>query len=328
MTAELSRRALMVTAVAACAIPSVSFSQGGSFPERPIKIVLPAAPGGILDQTGRILGKELQDALGAPVVIENRAGAGGRIGADAVIRSAPDGYTLLLVTNGTLTYIPAVERNGSFKPLNDLAPLSEIGSYNLIMVVHPSVPAKTVQEFISYARSNPGKVNYASSGRASGLHFAGEVFKSLAQVEMTHVAYKGAAPALQDVMANVCQVMFAPGEVLTQVQAGKIRALATTTTRRDPRMPEVPTLSEAGVKGYDLGASISLLGPKGLPREVQDKLVSTVRKILGTAETRGKLEALGIHVVGSAPAQLEARLRAETAALTDVATKLNISAEN
>jgi tripartite-type tricarboxylate transporter receptor subunit TctC len=326
MKAKLFRRVLMAAAVASLAIPTVSHSQG-SFPERAIKIILPAAPGGILDQTGRILAKELQDALGAPVVIENRAGAGGRIGADAVMRSAPDGYTLLLATNGTLTYIPAVERNGAFEPLKDLTPLSEIGSYNLIMVVHPSVPAKTVQEFISYARSNPGKINYASSGQASGLHFAGEVFKAMTRVDMTHVAYKGSAPALQDVIANVCQVMFATGEVLTQVQAGKVRALATTTTRRDPRMPTVPTLSEAGVNGYNLGASISLLGPKGLPREVQDKLVTSVRKVVGSTDVRVKLEALGIHVVAGTPTQLEAQLRAETATLTDVAMRLNISAE-
>jgi tripartite-type tricarboxylate transporter receptor subunit TctC len=327
MKARLSRRALMTAAVASFAVPAVSYSQGTSLPERAVKIILPAAPGGILDLTGRILAKELQDALGAPVLIDNRTGAGGRIGAEAVMRSAPDGYTLLLATNGTLTYIPAVERNGAFDPLKKLTPLSEIGSYNMIMVVHPSVPAKTVQEFISYARSNPGKIYYASSGQASGLHFAGEVFKAMTRVDMTHVAYKGAAPALQDVMANVCQVMFAPGEVLTQVQAGRVRALATTTSRRDPRMPTVPTLSEAGVNGYDLGASISLLGPKGLPREVQDKLVTAIRKVVGSTDVRAKLEALGIHVVAGTPTQLEEHLRAETATLTDVATRLNITAE-
>ena len=321
----INRRHIMLAA--ACSLTGRSQAQSGSYPDRPIKVILPAAPGGILDQVMRLLGKGLQEVLGSPVVIDHRAGAGGRIGADAVMKSPPDGYTLLLSANGTLTYIPASDRRGSFDPQRDLTPVSLIGSYNLIMVVHPSVPANTLQEFIAYARNNPGRINYASTGQASGLHFAGEAFKSMAGIEMTHIPYKGATPALQDVLANNCQVMFAPGDVLAQVQAGKVRALGTTSSRRDPRLPDLPTISEAGVPGYDIGAWIALLGPQRLPKEVRDKLANSTKMVLAGADVRNQLAGLGITVVDSSPSQLESLMKAETAKLREIAIRLRIDPE-
>jgi len=321
----LSRRQIM--AVTASVLAGRAQAQSGSYPDRPIKVILPAAPGGILDQVGRIMGKGFQEVLGSPLVIDHRAGAGGRIGTDVVMKSAPDGYSLLLSANGTLTYVPAVDRRGNFDPLRDLTPLSLVGSYNLIMVVHPSVPANSVKEFIAYARSNPGRINYASTGQASGLHFAGEVFKSMAGIEMTHVPYKGATPALQDVLANNCQMMFAPGNVLAQVEAGKVRALGTTTLFRDPRLPNVPTISESGVPGYDIGSWIAFLGPQRLPKEVRDKLANAMKTVLADADVRNQLGGLGISVLDGSPSQLEALMKTETAKVREIAIRLKIDPE-
>lgn len=287
-------------------------------------MVVPAAPGGILDQAARSLARSLQEELKTPVIVDNRAGAGGRIGAQSVARAPADGYTLLLITNGTLTYTPATESNLGFDPHKDLTALSQVASYGLLMVVNPSVPAKTVQEFIAYARSHPG-INYGSSGSASGLHFAGELFRSMADVQLTHIPYKGSAPAIQDLLANQVQLMFAPGEAMAQIEAGKLRVLAVTTLDRDPRLPGIPTLSESGLKGYDIPAWMGLFGPPGLPAAVRDRLLAALQRTLTTTDVRKQFNALGMTVVGSTPQQLDALMLTEAARLKDVATRLHIT---
>jgi tripartite-type tricarboxylate transporter receptor subunit TctC len=307
-------------ALVACA------TQAQAWPSKPIRLIVPYAAGGFSDQASRAIGRALSDDLKQPVVIENRGGGGGRIGAEAITRMAPDGYNLLMTTNGTHTYMAVTEKSLSYDPVRDFTPISEIASYGLLMVVNPSVPAKNVQEFIAYAKANPGKLSYASSGPGSGLHFAGEVFKSMAGVDMTHVPYKGSGPGLLDVLSNVCQVIFA-GEAKPHIDSGKVRFLGTTSARRDPRFPDVPTIAEGGLPGYDLTYWVGLFGPKGLPQEVRERLSLAVRNIMKDDELRKQFLGMGMVAVGSTPEQLVDKIRSETAALKAVADASGIVAQ-
>jgi tripartite-type tricarboxylate transporter receptor subunit TctC len=294
-----------------------------AWPSKPVRLIVPYAAGGFSDQSARAIGKALSDELKQPVVIENRGGGGGRIGAEAVSRMAPDGYNLLLTTNGTHTYMAVTEKSLSYDPIKDFTPVSEIASYGLLMVVNPSVPARNVQEFIAYARANPGKISYASSGPGSGLHFAGEVFKSMAGIEMTHVPYKGSGPGLLDVVAGTCQVIFA-GEAKPFVDSGKVRLMGTTSARRDPRFPANPTIGEAGVPGYDLTYWVGLFGPAGLPPDVRARLSLAVKRILQDDTLKAQFTSMGMVPVGSTPEQLVEQIRTETARLKTVAATAGI----
>jgi len=296
-------------------------SSRAEWPNKPIKAIVPYAAGGFSDQTSRIIAEALSRQLKQPIVIENRPGGGGRIGADAVSKMTPDGYQLLLTTNGTHTYMAVTEKNLSYDPVSDFTPVSLIGSYGLLMVVNPSLPVSNVMEFISYAKSNPGKLNYASSGPGSGLHFAGEVFKSMAGIEMVHVPYKGSGPGLQDVMAGACQVIFA-GEAKPLIDAGKLRFLGTTSAVRDPRFPDIPTVSEAGLTGYDLTYWVGLFGPRGMPTDIQTKLNTAVKAALTEPAVRKRLEGMGMVLVGSSPEYMTQQIRTETAKLRAIAATI------
>jgi len=312
-----------------CVLVGVALSAGVGaafadvYPGKPIRLVVPYAAGGPTDQAGRAIAKALSDDLKQPVIVENKGGAGGRIGADAVARMSPDGYNLLLTTNGTHTYMAVTEKSLSYDPIKDFTPISQLASYGLLMVVNPTVPAKNVAEFIAYARQNPGKLSYASSGPGSGLHFAGEVFKSMAGVQMTHVPYRGSAPGLQDVVSNVCQVIFT-GEAKPHVDAGKVRALATTAAMRDARFPNVPTLAESGLTGYDVTAWLGLFGPPGLPADVRSRLSVAVGHILADESLKKQFAGMGMVPVGSSPEQLVEQIRTETAKLRAVAASSGI----
>jgi tripartite-type tricarboxylate transporter receptor subunit TctC len=307
-------------------LAAVAFAWGSgahaqAYPNRPIKMVVPYAAGGFSDQASRILAEGMSRALGQPIVIDNRAGGGGRIGSDMVSRANPDGYQLLMTTNGTHTYMAVTEKNLSYDPVTDFTPVSLVGSYGLLMVTHPSVPARNVQEFIAYARANPGKVNYASSGMGSGLHFAGELFNGMAKTSLVHVPYKGSGPGMQDVLAGVCQVIF-DGAAKPQIDAGKVRFLGTTSAIRDPRFPDAPTLSEAGLPGYDLTYWVGLFGPKGMAPDIQARLNAAVRTVLAEPETQRKLAAMGMTLVGSSPEQLVREIRTETDKLRQIAAAI------
>ncbi len=307
-------------------LAAVAFAWGSgahaqTYPNRPIKMVVPYAAGGFSDQASRILAEGMSRALGQPIVIDNRAGGGGRIGSDMVSRANPDGYQLLMTTNGTHTYMAVTEKNLSYDPVTDFTPVSLVGSYGLLMVTHPSVPARNVQEFIAYARANPGKVNYASSGMGSGLHFAGELFNGMAKTSLVHVPYKGSGPGMQDVLAGVCQVIF-DGAAKPQIDAGKVRFLGTTSAIRDPRFPDAPTLSEAGLPGYDLTYWVGLFGPKGMAPDIQARLNAAVRTVLAEPETQRKLAAMGMTLVGSSPEQLVREIRTETDKLRQIAAAI------
>ena len=307
--------------LAACAFAWGAGAHAQAYPSRPIKMVVPYAAGGFSDQASRILAEGMSRALGQPIVIDNRAGGGGRIGSDMVSRANPDGYQLLMTTNGTHTYMAVTEKNLSYDPVADFTPVSLVGSYGLLMVTHPSVPARNVQEFIAYARANPGKVNYAASGMGSGLHFAGELFNSMAKTSLVHVPYKGSGPGMQDVLAGVCQVIF-DGAAKPQIDAGKVRFLGTTSAVRDPRFPDAPTLSEAGLAGYDLTYWVGLFGPKGMAPEIQARLNAAVRTVLAEPDTQRKLASMGMTLVGSSPEQLVREIRTETDKLRLIAASI------
>lgn len=316
-----SVKGLLAFIAATVLTAGASAAAADSYPVKPIRVIVPYAVGGFADQSSRIIAEAMSQVLKQPLIIENRPGAGGRIGADAVTKMAPDGYQLLLTTNGTHTYMAVTEKSLSYDPIKDFTPISLIGTYGLLMVTHPSVPARTVAEFIAYAKQNPGKVNYASSGPGSGLHFAGEVFKSMAGIDMTHVPYKGSGPGMQDVLAGTCHVIFA-GEAKPLIDAGKLRLLGTTSAVRDPRYPNTPTISEAGLAGYDLTYWVGLFGPKGLPADVQARLNTAVKMVLGDANVVKRLSEMGMVVVGSTPEYLVQQIRTETQKLRAIANSI------
>ena len=288
-----------------------------NYPDKPIRVIVPYAAGGFSDQSSRVIAEALSRELQQPLVIENRAGGGGRIGVDAVSKMEPTGYTLLLTTNGTHTYMAVTEKSLSYDPIKSFTPISVVGSYGLLMVTNPNLPVTTVREFIAYAKAHPGKLNYASSGPGSGLHFAGEVFKSMAGIDMTHVPYKGSGPGMMDVLAGSCDVIFA-GEAKPFIDAGKLRLLGTTSAVRDPRYPDSPTISEAGLQGYDLTYWVGLFAPAGLPSDIQRRLNAAVKKILTLPDVRKRFAELGMVPVGSTPEALVELIRTETARLQAV----------
>jgi tripartite-type tricarboxylate transporter receptor subunit TctC len=300
---------------------SAQLAWADNYPSRPIKVIVPYAAGGFSDQASRIISDAMSRSLGQPMVIDNRAGGGGRIGSDAVTKMAPDGYNLLMTTNGTHTYMAVTEKNLSYDPINDFTPISLIGTYGLLMVINPTVPAKNLKEFIAYAQNNRNKINYATSGMGSGLHFAGELFNAMAKTQMIHVPYKGSGPGMQDVLAGVCQVIF-DGAAKTQIDAGKVRFLGTTSAVRDPRFPDMPTLSESGLTGYDLTYWVGLFGPKGLPADVQARLQAAVKTTLADSEVQRKLNGLGMTLVGSTPEQMVKEIRVETEKLRAIAAQI------
>jgi tripartite-type tricarboxylate transporter receptor subunit TctC len=300
---------------------SAQLAWADNYPSRPIKVIVPYAAGGFSDQASRIISDAMSRSLGQPMVIDNRAGGGGRIGSDAVTKMAPDGYNLLMTTNGTHTYMAVTEKNLSYDPINDFTPISLIGTYGLLMVINPTVPAKNLKEFIAYAQNNRNKINYATSGMGSGLHFAGELFNAMAKTQMIHVPYKGSGPGMQDVLAGVCQVIF-DGAAKTQIDAGKVRFLGTTSAVRDPRFPDMPTLSESGLTGYDLTYWVGLFGPKGLPADVQARLQAAVKTTLADPEVQRKLNGLGMTLVGSSPEQMVKEIRVETEKLRAIAAQI------
>jgi tripartite-type tricarboxylate transporter receptor subunit TctC len=292
-----------------------------AYPTKPIRVIVPYAAGGFSDQSSRMLAEALSQELKQQVVIENRAGGGGRIGVEAVNKMTPDGYSLLLTTNGTHTYMAVTEKSLSYDPIKDFTPVSLVGSYGLLMVLHPAVPVQNISEFIAYAKANPGKLNYASSGPGSGLHFAGEVFKSMAGIDMVHVPYKGSGPGMIDVLAGNVQLIFA-GEAKPHIDSGKVRLLGTTSAVRDPRYPNQPTIDEAGLKGYNLTYWVGLFGPKGLPPEVSQRLNEAVKKVLALPSLRKQFLDMGMVPVGSSPDYLVEQIRSETERLRAVAAKI------
>lgn len=284
------------------------------YPTHAVKIVVPFPAAGTTDIIARFVGVELQKLWGQPVVIENRGGAAGNIGADAVARSAPDGYTLLMATVGTHSInLPLYGKKLPYHPLNDFAAISNVAAVPNVMVINPSLPVNSVSEFIAYAKANPGKINMASSGSGTSIHMAGELFKSMTGTYLVHLPYRGSAPALQDLIAGNTQVMF---DNLTSsighIRSGRLKALAVTSRERSAALPNVPTVEEAaGLKGFEATAWFGLLAPAGTPRDIVNKISQDVGKVLATPEMREKFLGQGAVAVPDSPEQFTAYIRSE-----------------
>jgi tripartite-type tricarboxylate transporter receptor subunit TctC len=305
--------------IAACAVPAawpgssmMPAAAAADYPARPVTIVVAFTPGGPSDVLARILGKTLEQRLGAPFVIENRPGAGGNIAAELVAHAAPDGYMLLNGNNSILATNAALYKTINFDPESDFAPVSLIGSQANILVVNSSVPAKTVAELIALAKANPGKYNFASSGYGAAAHLAGELFKATAKVDIVHVPYKGAAPALQDVIAGHVDMMFATAaSVVGHIRDGTVQPLAVTTLKRTAVMPDIPTLDELGLKGFDAATWHGLVAPGKTPKDIIATLNRATVAALRDSAVKTQLDNLGVDVAGSTPEEFAAYIKAE-----------------
>ena len=284
------------------------------FPSKPIRIVVPFPAGGTTDILARAVAQKLTETLGQSVVVDNRPGAGGNIGAELVAKSPPDGYTLLMGTVGTHAINASLYAKMPYDHVKDFAPVILVAGVPNVLVVNPSVPANNVQELIAYIKANPGKVNFASSGSGTSIHLAGELFKTMAGVSMTHVPYKGSAPAVTDLLGGQVQLMFDNlPSALPQIKAGKLRALAVTSAQRASALPDVPTVAEAGLPGFDATSWFGLLAPAGTPKDVVAKLNAEVAKWLASPEAREKLASQGAIAAGQSPEDFTRHIAAETA---------------
>jgi tripartite-type tricarboxylate transporter receptor subunit TctC len=282
------------------------------YPSKPLRFVVPFPAGGPLDIAARVIGQELNHAWKQPVVIDNRPGAGGNIGADFVAKSAPDGYTILMGAVSTHAINVSLYRRLPYDPVADFAPVTLVAIVPNVLVVHPSMPAHNVRQLIALAKARPGQLHFASGSSGSAGHLAGELFKTLAGVDMTHVPYKGAAPAAIDLIAGHVELMFDNlASALSNIQAKRVRALAVTTTLRSPLLPALPTLAESGLPGFDIGTWFGVLAPAATPRDVVAALNGRIVRILNSAAVRDRFMALGTAPSGSTPEQFAALIKSE-----------------
>ena len=264
-----------------------------TYPSKPVRVIIPFSAGGAADVPGRIVTQRLSDAFKQQVLVDNRPGAGSTIGADAAAKAAPDGYTLFMISN-THFVSAALHKKLAYDSLNDFTPVTQITSAPNILVVHPSLPVKTVKDLIALAKARPGQIDYASSGNGSTQHLTGALFASMAGINMTHIPYRGSGPVTADLLGGQVQVAF-PGiaGMLPHIKTGKLRPLGVTGSKRSPELPNVPTIAEAGVKGYEMVAWFGISGPKGLPRDIQMKLHGDLLRVLNTPEMSKSLQAVG-----------------------------------
>ena len=306
------RRVLSCFAVAACLLAVMPAIRAADYPTRPLTLVVAFTPGGASDVLSRILARKLEQILGQPIVIDNRPGAGGNVAAEAVAHSAPDGYTLFTGNNAILATNAALYKKINFDPVADFAPVGLIGSQANILVVNPGLPVKSMAELIALAKANPGKLNFASSGHGLAAHLAGELFKAEAKIDIVHVPYKGAAPALQDVIAGHVQMMFATASsVVSHIQDGKVRPIAVATLKRTAVLPGIPTMDELGLKGFDATTWHGLVAPARTPSDVVVALNRALRATLEDAGVKKSLGDLGVDIIGGTPEEFAAYIKSE-----------------
>jgi tripartite-type tricarboxylate transporter receptor subunit TctC len=311
-------------AVLAAAALLPAFAQ--EWPAKPVKIVVPFAPGGGSDFIARYIAKKLGDEFKQPFIVENKPGAGGNIGVEQGIKSPPDGYTLTLIAS-SYTVNPSVYKL-NFDPVADITPIIQLSQGPLIVVANPGVPAKTLREFVAFAKAKPNDVNYASSGSGSIIHAASELFNQRAGTKMTHVPYKGSGPALTDTISGSTQVFFSSASTaVPHVNGGRLKALAVTTSKRIPALPNVPTVAEEGIANYDVTLWHGLIGPKGMPAEVVNRINAAAAKSLKLKETEDQLQNDGVSPAGGTPQQFGETIRREIEMWRKVVQEANIRAE-
>jgi len=314
--------------VAMIGLAAAGSAHSQAYPAKPVRLVVTFAAGGGADFVARALAPKMSESFGQPVLVENRAGANGALGADLVAKAAPDGYTLLLGAAGTMAVAPHLGANMPFDPLKDLAPASLVAMSPFVVTLNPSVPANSVRELVAFAKANPGKINYGTSGTGGAPQLATELFKSMTGANMTHVPYKGLAPALTDLMGGQIQVVFADvGLVRSHIAAGKLKGLAVTGASRSSAMPDLPTVAEAGVPGYSGGTWYGVLCPAGTPADIVARVSTEVRKGLVAAEVKAAFAAQGIEPAGNSPAEFGAFMRDESAKWAKVIREAGIKAQ-
>jgi tripartite-type tricarboxylate transporter receptor subunit TctC len=285
-----------------------------AYPDRPVRLIVPFPPGGPTDIVARPLAQNLSENLGQQVIVDNRGGAGGNIGAAAVMKSAADGYTLLMGTVGTHAINASLYKKLTFDPVKDFAPVSLVAQAAVVLVVHPSVPAKALREFIALAKSKPGQITFGSAGSGSPGHLTGELFKDMTGLDLVHVPYQGSAPAISDLLGGQIHAMFDPIQAtLSHVKAGKLRLLGVSSSKRSSAFPDVPTIAEAGVPGFETTAWWAVFAPAGTPKEIITRLNTEIVKIMRSPDTKERLRQLDIEPIGSTPDQLVAFMKIETA---------------
>jgi len=316
------RAALLSLAAVLLPFPALA-----AYPDHPIKIIVPWAPGGTADQLARLVSERLTSVLGQSVIVENKPGAAGNIGADVVAKAKPDGYTLLVDLMNPHVSNPALYSNMPFRGIEDFTPIALLGYVTTTMVINPSLPVSSVAEFIAYAKAHPGQVAYASAGVVSSTHLNAAVFAQMAGIDMLHVPYKGGAPALQETIAGRTQVLFTAANItVQQAQAGKVKILATTRAKRSALLPDVPTVGET-VPGYDESVWFGLFGPANLPPEITRALNTATNGIMNAPSQRKTMEDIGIDVVNDTPEQFGAIMRKDAAHYTKLIHEMNIKAE-
>jgi tripartite-type tricarboxylate transporter receptor subunit TctC len=305
-------RALSLSALLLAASAGYAQSHLLSYPLRPIRLIVPFPPGGGNDVMARIIGQKLTDAFGQQVVIDNRGGAGGNIGTETAARAAPDGYTLFLGGVGSHGTNPGLQAKLLYDPVKDFAPVSQIASASLVVIANLALPAKSITELVQYAQSRPGQINYASSGAGSIAHLSVALFNSMAKIKLQHVPYKGTGPALTDLLSGQVQLLFNSAlSMLPQIRANRVRALAVTSATRIAPLPDVPTIAESGVPGYEVTSWYGMLAPARTPRAIIDKLNAEIAKAVKAPELRERLLSEGAMPVGNTPEQFAAFIQRE-----------------
>lgn len=315
-----------ITALSGCLLTLGAAAHADEYPSKPIRYVVSFAAGGTSDTISRVLAEKMSAKLGVPVVVENKPGAGGNIGSDFVAKAAPDGYTLLLGVVATHGINASLYKNLPFDPVKDFEPVTLIASTPSVVLVNPSVPVNSMAELIAYAKAHPGELNYGSSGNGSSHHLAGAMFNSMAGTEMRHIPYRGTSAAQVDLISGEIQVLFDTlPSAMPHVKAGKLKALAVTGKERDPSLPDLPTVAESGVPGYEVGSWYGLLVPAGTPPAIVNKLNTVVVDIIRTPEVNDKLLSLGATPVGSTPEEFAAHIRSELDKWAEVIKKSGAS---
>ncbi|MFI4888155.1 MAG: Bug family tripartite tricarboxylate transporter substrate binding protein [Burkholderiales bacterium] len=314
MSRSISHVVSAFCAIAMLTVAPLALAQGAaSYPAKPIRLVVPFPAGGTTDILARAVAQKLSEAWGQQVIVDNRPGAGGNIGSDLVAKSAPDGYTLLMGTVGTHAINPSLYAKMPYDHVKDFAPVILVAGVPNVLVVNPSLPVHSVQELIAYAKANPGKLNFASSGNGTSIHLSGELFKTMTGVQMTHIPYKGSAPALTDLVGGQVQLMFdnLPSS-LPFIKAGRLRALAVTSGTRAAALPDLPTLAESGLAGFEASSWFGVLAPAGTPRDIVAKLNGAIATWLASPEAREKLSSQGAIAAGGTPDAFARHIAAET----------------